>query len=295
MKRREFITVVGGAAAAWPVTAGAQQARTPVIGFLHSGSAQPYAKRMAAFHEGLAQTGFADGNNLAIEYRWAEGRFDRLPAMAAELVRRNVSLIIAGGGVETAPVAKAATSDIPIIFILGADPVAMGLVKSLARPEGNITGVSFLTAVLGPKRLGLLVDLVPKAKSIGLLLNPKNPSTKAQAEELVSAAATRRLQINVIKANSDQDIAAFAIPAETDALIVAPDPFFTSRHAELVQKVTRRLLPAIYPSREYPHAGGLMSYGTDVRDQYRQVGIYAGRVLRGTKPSDLPNSTTGQI
>ena len=151
-----------------------------------------------------------------------------------------------------------------------------------------MTGVSFQTALLGPKRLGLLMELVPKAKSVGFLLNPKNPTTKAQAEELVSAAATRGLQINIIKASSDQDLAALAIPTETDALIVAPDPFFTSRHAELVQKVMQRLLPAIYPAREYPNAGGLMSYGTDVRDQYRQVGMYAGRVLRGAKPSDLP-------
>jgi putative ABC transport system substrate-binding protein len=181
MKRREFITLLGGAAAAWPLTVRAQQPALPVIGFLHSASPRAYADRMAAFHRGLAEAGFADGRNLAVEYRWAEGRFDRLPAMAAELARRNVSVIVAAGGVETAPAAKAATSTIPIVFALGADPVAMGLVTSLARPEGNITGVSFLTTALGPKRLGLLNELVPKAKSIALLLNSKNSTTESQA------------------------------------------------------------------------------------------------------------------
>ena len=288
MRRREFITLLGGAAAAWPLAAHAQEAATPMIGFLHSGSPRPYAERMAAFHQGLAETGFTAGSNLAIEYRWAEGQFDRLPAMAAELVRRNVSLIVAGGGVETAPVAKAATSTIPIVILLGADPVAMGLVKSLARPEGNITGVSFLTTALGPKRLGLLMELKPKAKSIGLLLNPKNPTINSQAKVLRSAAASRGVRIKIIEARSDKDIATLAIPDETDALVVAPDPFFTSRHAEIVHQVAQRKLPAIYPSREYPEAGGLMSYGTDVRDQYRQVGVYTGRILRGAKPADLP-------
>jgi putative ABC transport system substrate-binding protein len=287
MRRRKFITLLGGAAL-WPQTVHAQQAANPVIGFLHSGSPRPYAERMAAFHQGLAQTGFVDGRNVNIEYRWAEGHFDRLPAMAGDLVRRNVSIIVAGGGVETAPIAKAATSKIPIVFILGVDPVAMGLVKSLARPEGNITGVSFLTAALGPKRFGLLKELVPKAKSIGILRNPKNPWTEAQIKELTDIAAARGVQVRVINASNAQELATLEIPTATDALIVAPDPLFTSERAKIVRQAMQRALPAIYPSREYPEAGGLMSYGTDIRDQYRQAGVYTGRVLRGAKPADLP-------
>ena len=271
MKRRDFFALLGCTAAIWSTQARAQQPAMPVVGFLHSGSPRPCAERMTAFHQGLAQTGLVDGSNVAVEYRWAEGEFDRLPGMAADLVRRQVSLIVAGGGVETAPVAKAATSKIPIVFILAVDPVTLDLVKSLARPEGNITGVSFLGGTLGPKRLGLLLELAPNAKSIGFLLNPKNPSTDAQAKELIKVAATRGVQISVIDANSADDLATLEIPTATDALVVAPDPLFFSQRAELIRRVTRRPLPVIYGSREYPEAGGLMSYGTDVREQYRQA------------------------
>jgi putative ABC transport system substrate-binding protein len=287
MRRREFIGLAAGAAV-WPRAARAQQPAMPVIGFLHSGSPRGYVERVAAFRQGLAQGGFIEGKNAAIEYRWAEGYLDRLPEMAADLVRRNVAVVVAAGGVETSPAAKAATSTIPIVFANGADPVAMGLVTNLAKPEGNITGVSFLTAALGPKRLGLLHELVPKAKLITLLLNPKNTTTASQAEELATAARTLGLRLETARVSSEREMATLEIGSDTDALIVSPDPFFTSRYGEIAELAIRRSLPAVYPSREFVEAGGVMSYGTDVRDQYRQVGMYVSRILKGTRPAELP-------
>jgi len=290
LKRRDFISLIG-AAVAWPLDARAQRPALPVIGFLHSGSPGPYAGRMAAFREGLSDTGFIEGKDVAIEYRWAEGNYERLPEMALDLTRRAVSVIVAAGGVTSAPAAKAATSTIPIVFAIGADPVATGLVTSLAKPGGNMTGVSFLTQALGAKRLGLLNVLAPSATVVALLVNPTNPAVAAAIREVEAAGRASGRQIHVFEARTPPEIdAAFESLGrqQVGTLLVLSDPFFTSRHDQIATLGTRAAIPAVYPSREYAEAGGIMSYGADVREEYRKVGVYTGRILRGAKPTDLP-------
>jgi putative ABC transport system substrate-binding protein len=295
MNRRRFITLLGGAAAScssWPSAARAQQPTAlPVIGMLHSGSSKPYAGRLAAFRRGLSATGLVEGRDFAIEFRWAEGNYELLRAMARDLVARNVSVIVAAGGVASAPIAKAATATIPIVAITGADPVATGLVTSLARPEANETGVSFLTQELGAKRLGFLNMLAPNAVTVAVLVNPENPGRSIAEKEIRDAGRVSKRTIRVLEASSAPEIdAAFeAIRRETSAaILVHSDPFFTSRHAQIAALGTGAAVPAIYPSREYVEAGGLASYGADVRDEYRKAGVYAGRLLQGAKPADLP-------
>jgi putative ABC transport system substrate-binding protein len=290
MRRREFITGLG-AAAAWPIAARAQQSAMPVIGMLHGGSPEPYAGRLAAFRQGLSATGLVEGKDCAIEFRWAERNYERLRAMARDLVDRNVSVIVAAGGVASAPVAKAATATIPIVFLTGADPVTSGLVTNLARPEANVTGVSFLTQMLGAKRLGLLNMLAPKASTVAVLVNPTNPGRNFVDKEIQDAARTSRQNIQVFEPSTGPEIdSAFEaiIRQKPGAILVHSDPFFTSRHAQIAALGTRAAVPAIYPSREYAEAGGLASYGADVRDEYRKAGAYAGRLLQGAKPADLP-------
>jgi putative tryptophan/tyrosine transport system substrate-binding protein len=287
-RRREVLTLLGGAVA-WPLAAGAQQAM-PVVGFLHSGLPAPYAGRVAAFRQGLSEAGFVESRNLTIEYRWAEGRYERLPALASELVDRRVAVIVAGGGVHTAPAAKAATSTIPIVFASGVDPVAQGLVTSLARPGGNVTGISSMTTELGTKRFGLLSEMMPTG-DVGILLNRANVAAEEDAKEVQAAGAALGREVHVFYAANAQEIdRAFDALSQRHAktLLVQPDPFFTSRAAQIVALANRRTLAAIYTSREFVEAGGIMSYGPDQRDQYRLTGLYTARVLKGEKPADLP-------
>jgi putative tryptophan/tyrosine transport system substrate-binding protein len=289
MRRREFITLLGGAAAAWPRAARAQQAAMPVIGFLHSGSADP--KRHAAFQRGLNELGYVERQNLGIEYRWAEGQYDRLPALAAELVRRQVAVLVAAGAVHTALAAKAATSTIPIAFANGSDPVSFGLIASFAQPGGNVTGVSFFTSQLEAKRLGLLHELVPRAATIAALVNPTNSNAEIQSRDLREAASTLGLQLHILNPSREHDFeAAFAsaVQMRAGALAVAADPFFFSQHKRLVALAASHAVPAIYEWREFADAGGLASYGTSLIDGYRQLGIYTGRLLKGERPADLP-------
>jgi putative ABC transport system substrate-binding protein len=294
MKRREFIALIGGVAAApfaSPLTAFAQQAM-PVIGFLHTASAAPFARYVAAFRRGLGEAGYVEGRNVAIEYRWAEGRFDRLLELAADLVRHRVSVIATPGGTAGALAAKAATATIPIVIGIPDDPVKFGLVTSLARPGGNATGINFFTAELVAKRLGLLRELVPQAARIALLVNPGDATNAATTVKSVEAAAhTIGLRIQVVNASTSDEIdAAFAtlVRERVDALFVAPGAFFNTRRVQLATLAARHAIPAAYAVRDYPEAGGLMSYGTSIGDMFRQVGVYTGRVLKGEKPSDLP-------
>jgi putative tryptophan/tyrosine transport system substrate-binding protein len=291
LRRREFITLLGGAAVAWPLAARAQQAAMPVIGMLHAGSPDPYEGRLAAFRQGLSATGLVEGKDFAIEFRWAEGNYERLRAMARDLVDRNVSVIVAAGGVASAPVAKAATATIPIVFMTGADPIAAGLVKSLARPEANVTGVSFLTQSLGAKRLGFLNMLAPDATTVAVLVNPANPARSAAENEIREAGRASRRSIQLFEASTAAEIeAAFEtiVRQKSGAILVYSDPLFTSRHAQIAALGTKTTIPTIYPSREYPEAGGLASYGADVRDEYRKAGVYTARLLQGARPADLP-------
>jgi putative tryptophan/tyrosine transport system substrate-binding protein len=290
MKRRDFITLLGGAAA-WPLTARAQQAAIPVIGFLNTGSPQTRAHLTAALRQGLGELGYVEGQNVAIEYRWAEGRYDRLPALATELVQRQVAVIVTGFGVNAALAAKAATSTIPVVFAIGDDPVKAGLVVSFSRPGGNVTGVSYFTLEMGGKRLGLLRELVSGAPRIALLVNPNLASAATAIKEAQAAASAIGQQIDVFHASTNREIdTAFAalIQRQDAAVLVIPDALFFDRRIQLVTLAVRHAVPAIYASREYAEAGGLMSYGTDLADVLRQVGAYAGRILKGAKPADLP-------
>jgi putative ABC transport system substrate-binding protein len=290
MRRREFITLIGGTVAC-PFAARAQQPVMPVIGFLNSGSADTYSDRVVAFREGLGELGYIEGQTVTVEYRWALGQYDRLAGLAAELARRPVSVLVATGGEPAALAAKVATSTIPIVFAIGGDPVKLGLVASYNRPGGNATGTNILTATLEAKRLGLLHELVPQTSAIGVLLNPNYQLYDSQLRDVEEAARTTRLQLHVLRANTDQEIeAAFETLTEhrAGALSVAAAPFFDTRRNKLVSLSARYSLPAMYQFREFAAAGGLMSYGVSIRHVYRQIGVYAGRILKGEKPADLP-------
>ena len=290
MRRRDFIVLLGGAAAAWPLAARAQQPAMPVVGFLNATS--PDAYRLHAFHQGLKEAGFVEGGNVAVEYRWAESQIDRLPTLAAELVRRQVPVIVAGGGVASALAARAETKSIPVLFLVAEDPVKLGLVTSLAKPDGNLTGVNILAAEVVAKRLELLRELLPKAIRIDALVDPVNATTtESTLKSLEAAARTMGIQIQVLNASTSREIdAAFAtlVKEQPDALFVGVSPFLLSRRVQLAQLAARHAIPAIYQDREHAEVGGLMSYGASIGDAYRNLGAYAGRVLKGAKPADLP-------
>jgi putative ABC transport system substrate-binding protein len=296
MRRREFVACLGGMAAAplisWPRAARAQQSALPVLGYLGGGTPQVDALRLGAVREALKEAGFVEGQNLAIEFRWAEGQNDRLPALATDLVRRQVTMIAAAGGMPAALAAKAATTTIPIVFQTATDPIAAGLVASLARPGGNVTGVVSLNAEIGPKRLELLYELIPTATSFALLVNPANPITAdALTRSLQEAARTLGLALHVLEASNERDFqTAFATVRDRRAggLVIMPDPFFTSRSEQLAALALRHAVPAIFQFREFATAGGLISYGGSLTEAYRLIGTYAGRILKGEKPADLP-------
>jgi putative ABC transport system substrate-binding protein len=289
MKRRELLLLLGGAMTAARAVR-AQQKAMPVIGFLHSASPGPYAPNVAAFRQGLSETGYVEGQNLAIEYRWAEGHYDRLPALVADLVGLKVH-VIAAGSAPSALAAKSATSTIPIVFTSGGDPVAAGLVASLARPGGNLTGVSIMGAELTPKQLELLSELAPQFGVFALLVNPNYPSVDHEIRDAQEAARAKGVQLHILKATTESEIdAAFGtlLQLQGGALVVGVDPFFFSRSEQLVALAARHAVPAIYGLREWVLAGGLISYGLSLTDAYRQIGNYAGRILNGAKPADLP-------
>src|SRR5262249_26571171 len=288
LRRREFITLLGGAAA-WPLAARAQQAVMPVVGFMGARSAADSSREVVAFRQGLAETGYEEGRNVAVEFRWAQGQFGSVPAIAGELVRRPLAVLAAVG--LSARVAKAATTTIPIVFGTGLDPVEEGLVTSLNRPGGNVTGATFLSGLLGAKRLGLLRDLVPGADVIALLVNPNTQVGQAQTKDVQETAGALGQSLVVLHGGSDESIdASFAALTQQHvaALMVGGDPFFDARRDRLIALAARHQVPAIYQFREYALAGGLMSYGASITDMYRQVGVYVGRVLKGEKPADLP-------
>jgi putative tryptophan/tyrosine transport system substrate-binding protein len=290
MRRREFIAGLGGAAA-WPLAAMAQQATIPVIGFLESGASQTTPHLAAAFRQGLSETGYVEGRNLTIQYGFAEGQPDRLPLLAADLVRQKVAVIVAPGSTPGAKAAKAATSTTPIVFSLATDPVEMGLVASLNRPGGNATGYSEMNTEVGPKRFGLLHELVPHARHFGVLVNPKNVLTEFAIREAQAAAVTIGRPIEVLAASTEGDIdTVFAglMQKQVDALVVTPDPLFTQHRDRVTALAARHAVPAAYWDPIFPKGGGLMSYGSSVAEGYRQVGLYVGRILKGEKPADLP-------
>ena len=291
IRRREFMTLLTGAAAAVPLAARAQQGGIPVIGFLNGQSADTLRHVVDPFRQGLDQIGYVEGRNVAIDYRWAEGQDERLPTLVADLVQRRVAVIAATGGDPVALAAQRATATLPIVFTIGGDPVALGLVASLNRPSGNITGITQITTMLDPKRLEVLHELMPSIAVVAVLRNPNNANAEAQVPALQSAARTIGLGLQFLTATTEREIdVAFAAVAERriGALVVASDPFFNSRRQQMVALATRLAVPAIFHQREFALAGGLMSYGTSVTDMYRQAGIYTGRILKGEKPADLP-------
>jgi putative ABC transport system substrate-binding protein len=298
MRRREFITVLGGAAVTWPLAARAQQPAMPVIGLIGTASGESEA-RLIPFRQGLKEAGYVEGQNVAIEYRWAEGHNDRFPALVADLVRREVTVVVSLGGTPGALAAKAATTTIPIIFQAGVDPVAAGLVTSLSRPGGNLTGISQLLTATVAKQMEVLHELVPKASVIALLVNPTNSIfSEALLRDLMAAARTLGLQLHVLQASSERDFdTAYAtlLDLRAGALVIGPDLFFLSQRDQLVALAARHSVPAIYPWREGAIAGGLISYGSSQAETYRQVGIYTGRILKGEKPADLPVQQSTKI
>lgn len=292
LKRREFITLLGGAVAAWPLAARGQQPTMPVVGFLNSQSPDGFTDRLRGFRQGLKEAGYVEGETVAIEHRWAENENDRLAKLATDLVRRQVAVIVCGGGSPPTLAAKAATTTIPIVFVVPENPVRLGLVESLARPGGNLTGINFFAGELGAKQFGLLREVVPGAVRIGVLVNPDNAANTASTlTDVDAAAAAMGLQIQVFKASTGREInAAFeaVARAKSDALFIGGDPYFTVRRVQLANLAARHAIPASYIARDFPEAGGLMSYGTNITDAYRQAGIYAGRILKGLKPTNLP-------
>jgi putative tryptophan/tyrosine transport system substrate-binding protein len=290
MQRRQFITLVGGTVIAWPLSARAESAM-PVIGFLNSASSQPFANYVASFRAGLKTTGYVDGQNVVIEFRWAEGHYDRLPEMAADLVRRKVAVLVSTGGSPSITAAKAATTTIPIVFTTGSDPVRLGLVTSLSHPGGNITGVDFFVTQMESKRLGLLRALIPGVQLIAVLLNPTQQIYTRQKTDVEEAAHATGQQMHLLSASNESEIdAAFATAMQlrAGAMLVGADPFLNSQRDKIVALAARHAIPAIYEQREHALAGGLMSYGTNLSEAYRQAGVYAGRILKGEKPGDLP-------
>jgi putative ABC transport system substrate-binding protein len=290
MNRRSFITLLGGAAAVWPLAAGAQQPAMPVIGYLNNGSPESDASRLTGLRRGLSQTGYAEGRNLVIEYRWAGNQTNRLPALAADLVQLRVAVIVSPGLVATLA-AKAATTSIPIVFSVGADPVQLGLVASLNRPGGNLTGFNAFANELGAKGLALLHELVPSTATIGFLENPNNPTFELTTRDVLAAAPAIGLKVQILKAGTDREIdAAFVslVQARTGALLVGNDLFFVNRMERLIELAAHHAIPTMYTFREFVVAGGLISYGSSLIETYRQVGLYTGRILKGEKPADLP-------
>ena len=291
MRRRDFISGMAGSAALWPVAPRAQERVTPVIGFLHAGSEGPSANYIAVFRQALANAGYVENRNVTIDYRYAEGNYARLSELATDLVRRQVTVIVAAPNANVVRAAKAATSAIPIVFMMGDDPVKFGIVASLNRPGGNMTGVNFFISELASKRLGLFRELLPAATRIGVLANPSASATAGFIEDLVKAATAIRVQLEIVRARDSVEIeAAFAslTRGKADALIVAPDTLFATQKAQIVTLAKRHAIPAIYPVRSYVDQGGLISYGPSIPDTYRQLAIYAGRILKGDKPADLP-------
>ena len=291
IRRREFITLLGGAAATWPLAARAQQPALPTIGVLMSQTLGPNADRLAAFHRGLKQAGFVEGANLAVEYRWAEGHDERLPALVADLVRRKVKVIAGLESTAAVRAAKAATTNIPIVFHIGGDPVKNRLVESLSHPGGNVTGVTALTNELGPKRLGLLHDLLPNASTVAVLINPTNPNAEPDAKALQDAAPSMGIALKVLTARNEREIDAFfatLVRERIPAFISSPDPLFGARSEQIVALATYNAIVGMSASREAVDAGGLISYGSDHIDEWRQVGVYVSRLLKGEKPADLP-------
>jgi putative ABC transport system substrate-binding protein len=290
MRRRDFVGLLGGAAAAWPFAARAQQPSMPVIGFLSSTSPDTYAQFLSAFHQGLNESGYVTGRSVVIEFRWAEGQYDRLPMLAAELVQRQVGVLCAIS-TPAAIAAEKATSAIPIVFFIGGDPVKLGLVAGLNRPGGNATGVNVIATELEAKRLGLLRELMPAATTAAVLFNPQNPNAETQLKDVEQAGRAAGWQIQVLNASTERDLeTAFVtlVQRRTDALVITGDTFFATQRNRLVALAARLAIPAIYQRREYAEAGGLITYGTDFGDMFRQIGSYAGRILKGAKPSDLP-------
>jgi putative ABC transport system substrate-binding protein len=299
MKRREFITLLGGAAAAWPLAVRAQPSALPVIGFLSSESPDLFAIRLRAFRQGLKEAGYVEGQNVAIEYRWAEGQNNRLPVLAAELVHSPVNMIVAAGGTPSAVAAKAASETIPIVFAVAVDPVKIGLVASLNRPGGNMTGITNLNAVVGPKRLELMHELIPTATIMALLVNPTSPAVAASVTREVQAAArTLGLQVHILSASTESEfdtVFATMVKLRASALVITPDVFFNTRSEQLAALSLRHAVPAIFQYRKFAAAGGLISYGGDETEYYRLVGIYAGKILKGDKPADLPVQQTTKV
>jgi putative ABC transport system substrate-binding protein len=291
VRRREFITLLGGAATTWPIAARAQQAKTPVIGWLCSGAAGPFRNFVSAFHRGLEAAGYVEGRNVSVEYRWSEGQSNRLPELANDLVGRQVAAIVASGGSAPAQAAKAITAKIPIVFVSGDDPVEAGLVSSLNRPGGNITGISWIASALEAKRLGLMRELVPNNADVAVLVNPTFPGAKTQVRDAEEAARERGMRIHIVNASTEQDLDAIfpaLLQQRASSLVVNPNPMFMTRREQIVAQAARHAVPTIYYTREFAEAGGLMTYGTSLLDTYRESGVYTGRILKGEKPAELP-------